>query len=156
MKRYIMLFTCIFISFFCFSHEISFVITQDDGVQESVKDTTEYFEEILLEDFFENGHIVSNEAISLERNSKTTIEKALKNAKEGLFDYLICFYFQIEAITEIPLSCEYKLYDVKNDSILKTEKLIVPKSKLSDINSEKDNLYMFTREMLSNIYKSIK
>ena len=39
-----MLFTCIFISFFCFSHEISFVITQDDGVQESVKDTTEYFE----------------------------------------------------------------------------------------------------------------
>lgn len=156
MKRYIMVLACFFISFFCFSHEISFVITQDDGVQESVKETTEYFEEIILEDFFENGHIVSNEPISLERNTKNTIEKALKNAKEGLFDYLICFYFQIEAITERPLTCEYKLYNVKKDEIIKTEKLTVPKAKLTDINSEKDNLYMFTREMLSDIYKSIK
>lgn len=138
-----------------FSATISIFITQDDNVQETVRDVTYFFEDSVMNYCFENGHIITNEPISLERNTKAPIQKAYDNSIKGYSEYLITFYLDVDPVSERVLSVRSECLKLStNKSIYRIQKK-VPASKTTDLEAEKNNLISFTQSMMTDICKHI-
>ncbi len=85
-----------------YASSISIMIMQNSGNQTKVMNTSKFFEESLLDYFYEKGCIVSNAPIFVigkpSDNDKIKA-KAINTAKEGCFDYFVLIEVRINTDT---------------------------------------------------------
>ena len=67
---------------------VSILILQKDG-PEKVSEASRVFENQILNTLFDNGHIVSNEPISLYENYEMAIFNGFNSAVDGFMDYFV-------------------------------------------------------------------
>ncbi|NLM01352.1 MAG: hypothetical protein GX220_07880 [Treponema sp.] len=155
MKKHLIFLLLILINFCAYSATINIIITQDDGVQTDVREVSKVFEDTILDAGFEQGHIICNEIINLEKNIKVVSQKAFDAASNGYCDYLVTFYLVIEPITEKALSVSWELIRIIDGKILNKGDYKFPKAKSSSFDDEMDNLILNTNNLCTEIFASI-
>ena len=83
----------IFIIFFCsannmFGLNVSILVVQNNGT-DKISEASKVFENQVLNYMFDNGHIVSNEPISLFENYETDSIKGFDAAVDGFVDFYV-------------------------------------------------------------------
>lgn len=92
MKKLVKLLS-IFIIFFCsannmFGLNVSILVVQNNGT-DKISEASKVFENQVLNYMFDNGHIVSNEPISLFENYETDSIKGFDAAVDGFVDFYV-------------------------------------------------------------------
>lgn len=67
---------------------VSILILQKDGA-EKISESSRVFENHILNTLFDNGHIVSNEPISLYKDYEMAVYNGFNSAVEGFMDYFV-------------------------------------------------------------------
>jgi hypothetical protein len=155
MKRFFISVFFIFLVLNCYCATVDIFITQNDGVQENVRDITSLFEATVMDTFFDYGHIVSNEPVSLDLNTKSSCQKAYDNAQKGFSDFLITFMLNVDPVTESVVSVNYEVINVLNDKIIKKADLSVPKAVSLNRDDIEITLIVFIKKMLTQINQSL-
>ena len=83
----------IFIIFFCFANNmfglnVSILVVQNNGT-DKISEASKVFENQVLNYMFDNGHIVSNEPISLFENYDTDSIRGFDAAVDGFVDFYV-------------------------------------------------------------------
>lgn len=92
MKKLVKLLS-IFIIFFCFANNmfglnVSILVVQNNGT-DKISEASKVFENQVLNYMFDNGHIVSNEPISLFENYEIDSIKGFDAAVDGFVDFYV-------------------------------------------------------------------
>ena len=155
MKRFFISVFFIFLALNCFCATLDIFITQNDGVQENVRDITSLFEATVLDSFFDYGHIVSNEPVCLDVTSKTGFQKAFDNAQKGYSDFLISFLLTVDPVTESVSNVSYEVIKLNNSKTVKNADLTVPKAVSLNRDDVEITLIVFIKKMLVQINQSL-
>ncbi|MBQ9494224.1 MAG: hypothetical protein IJR50_01125, partial [Treponema sp.] len=91
MRRYISLAIALCCFSFCWGAEISFQVVQHDDAVSEVREQTLIIEDAILEYFFNNGDIVTNEpaVAATEKEADKIIKIALSYAADGGAQYFV-------------------------------------------------------------------
>ena len=146
MKRFFISVFFIFLALNCFCATLDIFITQNDGVQENVRDITSLFEATVLDSFFDYGHIVSNEPVCLDVTSKTGFQKAFDNAQKG---------YSEDPVTESVSNVSYEVIKLNNSKTVKKADLTVPKAVSLNRDDVEITLIVFIKKMLVQINQSL-
>lgn len=155
MRRIIGILLFSFVCTLSFSAAFNVLITQDDGVQSEIRETTIIFEETILDCGFDYGHIISNEPINLERNTQKAEKIAFDASVEGYCDYLLTIYLKLDSVEEKAQEVIWKIVKIKDSSIISNGSKKVPTSKTKDFDSEKENLILFTKDFIKEVFGKI-
>ncbi len=124
MKTRVLLFLLAIIPSFV-SAETVFIYTVSEGTESTLKDSVPYLEDGIMETMFDAGHIVFNDS-----STKPVRKKGLDTykepedfltAKKGGATFLmeISVHYRIEEDKEIPVSADYRLFNVISGKLLK-------------------------------------
>ncbi len=136
MKKFFIAFCTLIFNFAVFAESLSFQIFQHSNGIKEVSEQTYRFEDELLNYFFENGKIISNEkslvSVSKNADSKEVI-KSMNNAIEGSLDNFCEIHLYFEDAKESQkddlnlLKVVWKVSSVKNQKKSEENKIIVKK-----------------------------
>ncbi len=141
-KKLLSILAVLLCSSFCFAKQISFEIIQHYGDSEDILEQSLVLEDELLNNFFNNGYIVTNSPSSISKDSKTDdklLNEGLKEALEGFSDYfvLIKVFFEDKDDIVILTKTEWSVYEAKNKKKIKSGKIkVTPGNDGADILSE--------------------
>ncbi len=107
------------------SAETIFIYTVSEGTDSTLKESVPYLEDGILDELFEAGHIIFNAS-----STRAVTEKGLDSykepedfliAKSGGASFLmeIALHYRIEDEKEVPVSADYRLFNVISGKLLK-------------------------------------
>ena len=156
------------ISVLCFKAEsasIAFQLVQHDGVGENVRNSSYIIENALLDYFFSRGFIVTNsQAVACVETSKdkNAERDALSEARDGGCDYFVLVVtdydlsgsFSPDAAIIDNIKCaDWKIVDVKKDTVIKTGKKNPPEKKVRNMQTGlNDFAFSIADDILKVIY----
>ena len=142
---------------------VSIQVVQIDTVHSDITESSYIIEDGILDEMFNQGHIVSTSPIIIGKNNENSgLEKALKEAKEGRADLLayIKIFFNTEnslAPDEIRLSnidkALWSIYKVSSGKIIDSG-FIKPK-KITQRNDTERGIAEFSKDIANEIGKAI-
>lgn len=148
-----------------FSQAVGILVIQDSGNVTDVRATSYIVENTLLDTFFDNGYIVSNNPIALI-NSRNTVEsltkRAIRESNEGQMDILIVIKIKYKLSERMNTSAvllsdieemSYEIYNVLT-SISYDSKNYVPNTGSSRNNE--DGVKTFTQILIKDLLKSLR
>lgn len=143
-----------------FGLNISILIVQNDGT-EKVSVASKTFENEILNYFFDNGHIVSNEPVSLYDNYDFAAKQGFYAAVDGFMDYFVEIkidYVEKSTNPDAVLlsnikSVEYKIKKVSTGEVLCESGKIIPK--LEGISNQSIGFRNFAYDVAKNISNNI-
>lgn len=149
---------------FANAKSFSLQIIQKNGSENIVYETSYVIEQAILDYFFENMYIVSNNPIIIQKKGQditNDLQKAFDAAQEGLLDYLIEteIFYNISDSTN-PESANLQNIDKVEWRLISTDtKKTLSKGNLIPESKFKNNangLIYFTNELAENIKKQIE
>lgn len=149
---------------FASAKSFSLQIIQKNGSENIVYETSYVIEQAILDYFFENMYIVSNNPIIIQKKGQditNDLQKAFDAAQEGLLDYLIEteIFYNISDSTN-PESANLQNIDKVEWRLISTDtKKTLSKGNLIPESKFKNNangLVYFTNELAENIKKQIE
>ncbi len=110
-----------------YAKSINILINQLDGLQDSVRDSVQLFENSVMDYFFNAGCIVSSEKICLEKNIDKTVQIALDSSVDGFFEYLVIIKVNVNAKTDELTDVEWNILDVNTSKTMGSGSMKAPK-----------------------------
>lgn len=143
-----------------FGLNLSILIVQNDGT-EKVSVASKTFENEILNYFFDNGHIVCNEPISLFENYEFAAIEGFNAAVDGFMDYFVEIKIDYTENSSNPdavllsniKNVEYKIKKVSTGEILCESGKIIPK--LQGISNQSIGFSKFAYDVANSISNNI-
>ena len=103
------------------------MINQIDGIQDSVRNTVQLFEDSVMNFLFDAGCIVSSEKICLEKDISKTVQVALDASVNGFIDYLVVIKVNVNAKSDDLIDINWEVINVSNSKKIGSGKMKAPK-----------------------------
>ena len=110
-----------------YGKSINILINQIDGIQDSVRDSVQLFENSVMDFFFDAGFIVSSEKICLETDIKKTVQIALDSSVNGFIDYLIVAKINVNPKSDELISAGWEVINVATGKTIGSGLMEAPK-----------------------------
>lgn len=88
-KRFIIFLTLLFVSAGAFCQSFALILSQNDEVSLKVRDTTSRMESAIMDAFFDQGFIISNEPIVTTNGDKDLYTARLSDAVQSNVTYIV-------------------------------------------------------------------
>ncbi|MBO4404866.1 MAG: hypothetical protein J5780_06000 [Treponema sp.] len=146
------------------AESVAFCLIQHDSSSENIRFSSYVIEDSLFDYFFSRGFIVTNspaEALKDSDDESKSEREALGEAREGGCEYFVLLSTQYDTSestspeslsTDNIKTAEWKLYDVKADTVIRTGKRIPSRKKSSTMQAGVSD---FAFELADDIYKAI-
>ena len=135
-----------------YGKSIDILINQIDGIQDSVRDSVQLFENSVMDFFFDAGFIVSSEKISLETDIKKTVQIALDSSVNGFIDYLIVAKINVNPKSDELISAGWEVINVATGKTIGSGLMEAPKP----YREKEVSIQRFGVDVGSEIYSCIK
>lgn len=135
-----------------YGKSINILINQIDGIQDSVRDSVQLFENSVMDFFFDAGFIVSSEKISLETDIKKTVQIALDSSVNGFIDYLIVAKINVNPKSDELISAGWEVINVATGKTIGSGLMEAPKP----YREKEVSIQRFGVDVGSEIYSCIK
>ena len=135
-----------------YGKSINILINQIDGIQDSVRDSVQLFENSVMDFFFDAGFIVSSEKICLETDIKKTVQIALDSSVNGFIDYLIVAKINVNPKSDELISAGWEVINVATGKIIGSGLMEAPKP----YREKEVSIQRFGVDVGSEIYSCIK
>jgi hypothetical protein len=135
-----------------YGKSINILINQIDGIQDSVRDCVQLFENSVMDFFFDAGFIVSSEKISLETDIKKTVQIALDSSVNGFIDYLIVAKINVNPKSDELISAGWEVINVATGKTIGSGLMEAPKP----YREKEVSIQRFGVDVGSEIYSCIK
>jgi hypothetical protein len=135
-----------------YAKSINILINQLDGLQDSVRDSVQLFENSVMDFFFDAGFIVSSEKICLETDIKKTVQIALDSSVNGFIDYLIVAKINVNPKSDELISAGWEVINVATGKTIGSGLMEAPKP----YREKEVSIQRFGVDVGSEIYSCIK
>ena len=135
-----------------YGKSINILINQIDGIQDSVRDSVQLFENSVMDFFFDAGFIVSSEKICLETDIKKTVQIALDSSVNGFIDYLIVAKINVNPKSDELISAGWEVINVATGKTIGSGLMEAPKP----YREKEVSIQRFGVDVGSEIYSCIK
>ena len=135
-----------------YGKSINILINQIDGIQDSVRDSVQLFENSVMDFFFDAGFIVSSEKICLETDIKKTVQIALDSSVNGFIDYLIVAKINVNPKSDELISAGWEIINVATGKTIGSGLMEAPKP----YREKEVSIQRFGVDVGSEIYSCIK
>ena len=135
-----------------YGKSINILINQIDGIQDSVRDSVQLFENSVMDFFFDAGFIVSSEKICLETDIKKTVQIALDSSVNGFIDYLIVTKINVNPKSDELISAGWEVINVATGKTIGSGLMEAPKP----YREKEVSIQRFGVDVGSEIYSCIK
>ena len=152
LQKFILICLLLLIPNCVYAKSINILINQIDGIQDSVRDSVQLFENSVMDFFFDAGFIVSSEKICLEKNIDKTVQIALDSSVDGFFEYLVIIKVNVNAKTDELTDVEWNILDVNTSKTMGSGSMKAPKP----YREKEVSIQRFGVDVGSEIYSCIK
>ena len=135
-----------------YGKSIYILINKIDGIQDSVRDSVQLFENSVMDFFFDAGFIVSSEKICLETDIKKTVQIALDSSVNGFIDYLIVAKINVNPKSDELISAGWEVINVATGKTIGSGLMEAPKP----YREKEVSIQRFGVDVGSEIYSCIK
>lgn len=137
---------------FVYAKSVNILINQIDGIQDSVRNTVQLFEDSVMNFLFDAGCIVSSEKICLEKDISKTVQVALDASVNGFIDYLVVIKVNVNAKSDDLIDINWEVINVSNSKKIGSGKMKAPKP----YREKEVSIQRFGVDVGSEIYSCIK
>jgi hypothetical protein len=152
LQKFILICLLLLIPNCVYAKSINILINQIDGIQDSVRDSVQLFENSVMDFFFDAGFIVSSEKISLETDIKKTVQIALDSSVNGFIDYLIVAKINVNPKSDELISAGWEVINVATGKTIGSGLMEAPKP----YREKEVSIQRFGVDVGSEIYSCIK
>lgn len=152
LQKFIFICLLLFIPNLVYAKSINILINQLDGIQESVRDSVQLFENSIMDFLFDAGCIVSSEKICLETDIEKTVQMALDSSVTGFIDYLVIAKVNVNPKTDELISAEWEVLNVATSKKIGSGSMDAPKP----YREKEVSIQRFGVDVGSEIYSCIK
>ena len=152
LQKFILICLLLLIPNCVYAKSINILINQIDGIQDSVRDSVQLFENSVMDFFFDAGFIVSSEKICLETDIKKTVQIALDSSVNGFIDYLIVAKINVNPKSDELISAGWEVINVATGKTIGSGLMEAPKP----YREKEVSIQRFGVDVGSEIYSCIK
>ena len=152
LQKFILICLLLLIPNCVYAKSINILINQIDGIQDSVRDSVQLFENSVMDFFFDAGFIVSSEKICLEKNIDKTVQIALDSSVDGFFEYLVIIKVNVNPKSDELISAEWEVINVATSKKIGNGSMKAPKP----YREKEVSIQRFGVDVGSEIYSCIK
>ncbi len=148
------------------AQSIEIQIIQHDNSQKNIRKPTEIIENTIMDNFFNDGRIITNAPIAAEFNNQMDsriVKSAVKEASGGMCQYLIVLTIDYKKNAALNPATEnldlmdkisWKLIDTQSGKEIASKNYKI--NKVSKANNSADGIKLLADELFSDILKSLK
>ncbi len=152
LQKFIFIILLLLIPNCVYAKSINILVNQIDGIQDSVRDSVQLFENSIMDFLFDAGCIVSSEKISLEKEIDKTVQIALDSSVNGFIDYLVVVKVNVNAKTDDLINAQWEIIEVATSKRMGSGSMKAPKP----YREKEVSIQRFGVDVGSEIYSCIK